>query len=675
MVSAVWEYFDIGLEPGPKCKLCRKAVKRTDTSTKCLWSHLRYKHPQQFKKISQDKTQKKTRNYPIMDKNPPRIDETLKSQGRKGESESDETDTMIAQFLIRKNLAFSAVEAPEFQMLVCKGRPGYKVKSARYYSDQIVPQLAKRIIEPIVDSLKKKPFSFTSDGWSQNSIALLSVTTHLVGDDFQRKDSVLAAAPFAGVEHSGLNISEKQKEIFRRHGLALDQVVAVVRDGAPSMKAAADLLQLDSFQCCCHLLHLIVKDGLGAQECVRTAIGKCRTIANFFHHSQKASCYLSKLRLSLNIPNRQVPRDVPTRWNSTFYLIVEIVNQKQALLKFFSEAKLKKKSLEMALSEQDFCLLQKLIKLLGVFDMETKKLSFEQSTASVYIPTMKNLINFLVKLKFESKQESQNEMKMVVEAMLNSCNDRLKKVMSNDILIFSMFVDPRFKYDENYMEATEWSSWEERFLKFAYKWHSKLNEPTALEPLQDNFLNDSQPTSTSFDDPVLVEEQDEDDYFEDEEFAESEEVSQDSFSEEVYDIWAESKSPHPTPKTPDAEKSSYIADAKVELLRLKNMEKLKRNDCPFDWFRKNAVAFPLLSEIARILFSISATSVSSERLFSTAGLIYGNKLRNRLSAEKAEQAMLLKANLHKSTAPLETDSDDDLDAREMEDDGVEHIDS
>uniref|UniRef100_A0A914X0S6 HAT C-terminal dimerisation domain-containing protein n=1 Tax=Plectus sambesii TaxID=2011161 RepID=A0A914X0S6_9BILA len=238
----------------------------------------------------------------------------------------------------------------------------------------------------------------------------------------------------------------------------------------------------------------------------------------------------------------------------------------------------------------------------------------------------------------------------------------LKKVMSNDILFLSMFVDPRFKYDENYMEAAEWR-------------HSKLNELTALERLQDNFPNDSQPTSTSFDDPVLVEEQDEDNYFEDEEFAESKEVSQDSFSEEVYDIWAESKSPHPTPKTPDAEKSSYIADAKVELLRLKNMEKLKRNDCPFDWFRKNAVAFPLLSETARILFSIPATSVSSERLFSTAGLIYGNKLRNRLSAEKAEQSMLLKANLHKSTAPLETDSDDDLDAREMEDDGVEPIDS
>uniref|UniRef100_A0A914WPU0 BED-type domain-containing protein n=1 Tax=Plectus sambesii TaxID=2011161 RepID=A0A914WPU0_9BILA len=55
MVSAVWEYFDIGFDPGLKCKLCRKALKRTDTRTKSLWSHLRYKHPLQFKKVSQDK--------------------------------------------------------------------------------------------------------------------------------------------------------------------------------------------------------------------------------------------------------------------------------------------------------------------------------------------------------------------------------------------------------------------------------------------------------------------------------------------------------------------------------------------------------------------------------------------------------------------------------------------
>lgn len=72
------------------------------------------------------------------------------------------------------------------------------------------------------------------------------MTTHSVDDDFERKDNVLAAAPFAGIDHTGINISEKLREILRNHQLSLDQVVAVVRDGALNMKAAADLLHINS---------------------------------------------------------------------------------------------------------------------------------------------------------------------------------------------------------------------------------------------------------------------------------------------------------------------------------------------------------------------------------------------------------------------------------------------
>uniref|UniRef100_A0A914CRG6 HAT C-terminal dimerisation domain-containing protein n=1 Tax=Acrobeloides nanus TaxID=290746 RepID=A0A914CRG6_9BILA len=55
--------------------------------------------------------------------------------------------------------------------------------------------------------------------------------------------------------------------------------------------------------------------------------------------------------------------------------------------------------------------------------------------------------------------------------------------------------------------------------------------------------------------------------------------------------------------------------------------------------------FRLLSEIALALLSIPSTSVPSEVLFSKAGLIYGNKLRNQLSEQKAEECLLIKAHL------------------------------
>uniref|UniRef100_A0A915CWU6 HAT C-terminal dimerisation domain-containing protein n=1 Tax=Ditylenchus dipsaci TaxID=166011 RepID=A0A915CWU6_9BILA len=57
------------------------------------------------------------------------------------------------------------------------------------------------------------------------------------------------------------------------------------------------------------------------------------------------------------------------------------------------------------------------------------------------------------------------------------------------------------------------------------------------------------------------------------------------------------------------------------------------------------VEFLKITSIAQVLFGIPVASVHSERLFSKAGLIYGNKLRNRLSATHAEEMLIVKANL------------------------------
>jgi hypothetical protein len=54
-----------------------------------------------------------------------------------------------------------------------------------------------------------------------------------------------------------------------------------------------------------------------------------------------------------------------------------------------------------------------------------------------------------------------------------------------------------------------------------------------------------------------------------------------------------------------------------------------RNDDVFEWWKKHKQGFPLLAQAAKILLSIPGTSVSSERTFSMAGLLYANTLRNK----------------------------------------------
>jgi hypothetical protein len=49
----------------------------------------------------------------------------------------------------------------------------------------------------------------------------------------------------------------------------------------------------------------------------------------------------------------------------------------------------------------------------------------------------------------------------------------------------------------------------------------------------------------------------------------------------------------------------------------------------FSWWRENQAQYPELARLAQIFLSVPATSVCSERLFSKAGLLYANTLRNR----------------------------------------------
>lgn len=58
-----------------------------------------------------------------------------------------------------------------------------------------------------------------------------------------------------------------------------------------------------------------------------------------------------------------------------------------------------------------------------------------------------------------------------------------------------------------------------------------------------------------------------------------------------------------------------------------NVDKVTSNVNPLHWWAHNKNRFPWLAILANSLLSIMATSVLSERIFSTAGLIV-NKLRN-----------------------------------------------
>lgn len=65
---------------------------------------------------------------------------------------------------------------------------------------------------------------------------------------------------------------------------------------------------------------------------------------------------------------------------------------------------------------------------------------------------------------------------------------------------------------------------------------------------------------------------------------------------------------------------------------------------PMDWWKMNENKYPRLAKLASAYLCVPATSVPSERVFSTAGLIV-NRLRSRLHPEHVDMLIFLNKNM------------------------------
>ena len=63
-----------------------------------------------------------------------------------------------------------------------------------------------------------------------------------------------------------------------------------------------------------------------------------------------------------------------------------------------------------------------------------------------------------------------------------------------------------------------------------------------------------------------------------------------------------------------------------------------------EWWKLHSNMFPLLSFLARIVFTVSAASSKSERVFSAAGSVISPR-RTRLNPDKVEDLLTIKLNL------------------------------
>jgi len=101
---------------------------------------------------------------------------------------------------------------------------------------------------------------------------------------------------------------------------------------------------------------------------VYVALG--RKIVGHFRHSQLATSRLRDIQQELGLKTMMLQQDVATRWNSTFYLMKSLLDQKRALGVYGADHEL-----PACLSAYQWGLVENMTTLLTPFEQLTREIS------------------------------------------------------------------------------------------------------------------------------------------------------------------------------------------------------------------------------------------------------------------------------------------------------------
>ena len=511
--------------------------------------------------------------------------------------------TAIGEMMALDCQPFSIVEDEGFKRLMKLVAPKYVLPSRRHFAETVLTDMYDSLRKKVEKSLSSSCnfLALTTDVWSADNapgIALLSLTAHWIDDKFIRRYAMLHAQNLEAA-HTGKYLAKVTTEMLAGWHLRKDRVQYVLRDNAPAMVKAMTVADLPSIGCMAHTLQLAVKDALQAQKAVENVIAIGRRIVGHFKHSTLAYNRLATFQKVHQLPEHRLLQDEPTRWNSTYYMLIRLKEQRSALTSYGGEYDIPLPTVSQ------WELIDKTITALQPIEDVTQIISADSASCSCIQPMIA-----VIRMALLKHPDSRGVQTMISE-LLASIDKRFLFVMGEKQLIVTTLLDPRFKDrflpPEVRQRAYDWLADEvleveamqrdqgpEEIASKRLALGASQSPQSSLWDAFDQVIHGSQTVAVNVADPVVE--------------------SLDSNRASVQQMIR-----------------VYIAEPTID-----------RMSDPLKWWAENGVK--KMAPVARQFLCPPATSVPSERLFSGAGLIYSDH-RSRLSADKAERLMFIRTNM------------------------------
>ena len=180
----------------------------------------------------------------------------------------------------------------------------------------------------------------------------------------EKKDVMLNSWLF-DESHTGANISSAILSHLQTWEIE-EKVVCVVCDNAANMVSELNITNVASLPCLAHSLQLVIKDGVLLQPAVVQLLSCVRSMVGHYHCSNVAFNTFRQIQSQLNLPVHVLIQDVATHWNSSYYMLEWLLEQKKAITASNAECQL-----PTELHSQQWVLAEKVVKLLKVFEEAT----------------------------------------------------------------------------------------------------------------------------------------------------------------------------------------------------------------------------------------------------------------------------------------------------------------
>ncbi|XP_064418954.1 zinc finger BED domain-containing protein 6-like [Latimeria chalumnae] len=371
-----------------------------------------------------------------------------------------------AKLLAKCLLPYRLISTEGFQEFMEVLEPRYQVPSGRFFSQKAVPELYEFVSNQVRNALKTSACNqihITTDTWtSGQSIDYMIITAHWAcfqsppGQSGTTSSTTTTAPPYrmeatlcvTALEkgHIGAKNSECLKKPFNQWltPCYLSPGFIVSATGSNIVKSIKDG-DYEHIPCFTHCINLLLQEFLQDHLAVKTMLSLARKICSHISHSSKAQKIFQELQRSNGLPLLRLKQEVSAQWTSTYYMLERLLQQRGAVNEYVLSQKIGKG--DAALTATQWSLIENLVVLLEPFEAATQETRAGSACLSQVLPQTRYLHMFLEDMKQVFREKADSFAVALAESLdlKLATHPKLSAMFEQEHYILATLLDPRFK--------------------------------------------------------------------------------------------------------------------------------------------------------------------------------------------------------------------------------------